>query len=920
MLLALTSLMATARSDLAAAGPPIQVLSATSRSLRLLLTLPPYRLRPTEKGCVQVLANGLWSESQPGAPQLPQIGALFELPPGGHIAKVQVLRVHRSSIKLGQHICTTPPRATDVSTPPPQSQLPQDVSVKEVGWVRGHHLGRVLFRPINYDPTRSELTLTQRMVVEIHFADGGRLPGNALQTPASPTFEAVLSRHLLNHSAHPRHVVSRKSPPPIPSADEPRYKVIVTADGLYRLTCAELSDAGLPVNTLDPSTLQLFEGGEEIAVLMQGEQDGRCDPNDTLLFYGHTPHSRYTAHNVYWLRYGNQPGRRMTVRDVTPGSQDPGVLWTTARYGENRFYDSRFVAADGDHWYAADLRPGDGKQVTLYLQPLDSSVLTATLWLRLVGYTADVNANPDHHLHVAVNGQPVGSQWWEGAGAVTLTLTISRTLLKGGDNQLLISLPGDTGAAVEGVWLDSIELNYPLQALTGIDLTAYGETDARRYKAGGWSQADIMLLDITTPRRPVLLQGATISGSGSYTLTFADSPTRTATYLAVAADGIRTPASIVPYTPTHLLQQATGADYLIVTHPDFVEAIQPLVAHRQAQGLQVFVAEVQDIYDEFSYGLRDPEAIRQLIAAVMPTFVLLVGDGHYDFLDHYGYGHGNYLPPYLAMVDPWWGETATDNRYATVVGDDPLPDVLIGRLPVNTPTEAEIVVQKIVRYEESPLPGDWNSYLVFIADKGESFATSADEGYDSYAHVPRQGERIYLDDLSPDEARWATLAAWERGALLMSFWGHASWHQWSEENLFNINDLPSLHNDRQWPMVLSMTCFTGFFHHPEYATLDEALLRTKGGGAIATWSPSGLGVGSGHGQLHQGFYRAVFVEGQTQLGQATLAGRLALYANAPAYADLIDTYNLFGDPAMSLNLTIRPWPYIGYLPLVVKDR
>jgi hypothetical protein len=113
-----------------------------------------------------------------------------------------------------------------------------------------------------------------------------------------------------------------------------------------------------------------------------------------------------------------------------------------------------------------------------------------------------------------------------------------------------------------------------------------------------------------------------------------------------------------------------------------------------------------------------------------------------------------------------------------------------------------------------------------------------------------------------------------------------------------------------------MTCFTGFFHHPEYGTLDELLLRRNGGGAVATWSPSGLGAQSGHEQLYQRFYQFVFKGSKEQLGSAVLAAKLDFYATVYGHSDLLDTYHLFGDPAMALNLTVRPWPQSIYLPVL----
>jgi hypothetical protein len=229
-----------------------------------------------------------------------------------------------------------------------------------------------------------------------------------------------------------------------------------------------------------------------------------------------------------------------------------------------------------------------------------------------------------------------------------------------------------------------------------------------------------------------------------------------------------------------------------------------------------------------------------------------------------------------------------------------------------------------VSYEQHPMLGDWNSRHVFVADDrdeaGNDFAAAADAVYGSFVGDPWTGTRIYLDTLTAADGRSATLAAWQRGALLISFVGHSSWHQWAAENLLHWSDVPGLRNDGRWPVVLSITCFTGFFHHPEYGTLDESLLRQDGGGAVATWSPSGLGVSTGHDSLYQGFYEAVFTHGQVQLGEAIMAAKLRLLSEAPAHTDLLDTYHLFGDPATSLNLSIRPWPYSTFLPITTRNR
>jgi hypothetical protein len=157
---------------------------------------------------------------------------------------------------------------------------------------------------------------------------------------------------------------------------------------------------------------------------------------------------------------------------------------------------------------------------------------------------------------------------------------------------------------------------------------------------------------------------------------------------------------------------------------------------------------------------------------------------------------------------------------------------------------------------------------------------------------------------------------WNRGALLVQFTGHASWQQWAAEQFFHLDDLAALRNGRRLPLVVEMTCFTAAFQRPE-PTLDKGLVTLPGGGAIAAWGSTGLGVGTGHNRLSQGFFRAVFADEAETLGEAALAGKLALVANGQDL-DLLDTFTLLGDPALRLDRTIVPWAHEMFLPVTLR--
>ena len=118
-------------------------------------------------------------------------------------------------------------------------------------------------------------------------------------------------------------------------------------------------------------------------------------------------------------------------------------------------------------------------------------------------------------------------------------------------------------------------------------------------------------------------------------------------------------------------------------------------------------------------------------------------------------------------------------------------------------------------------------------------------------------------------------------------------------------DFPGLFrltNGDKLPISLPMTCLEGFFHEAQMGTLSygEANLLVPDAGAVASWSPTGLGVATGHDMLERGLFLAMFQDGVRELGPATNQAKLYLLANSASgkYEDLIDTYLILGDPAL----------------------
>ncbi len=971
--IAVTIVLASASSAL----PGYIAQASDGDSNRILLEWewrsPPYGYRVTTtvggdgRTYTRVELEGYPNGAAPGWPSLPMVGKLVALPPRGDFA-VEVIEVEYDTVPLAHPVEPAPapaPQQLDLDAPgqprPGGWTFTRDeraytgsapypagfVTLDEPAWMRDTRLARLSLAPFRYHPDRRTLDVVRRLrlrVVQVGGAVNG-ISGNewkpssaSSSVPTSGAIPNLLNPADVETFRAPEFAAQQVTRPTHPQLAGD-YKVIVSTEGLYALDRSTLAAAGVPVGSINPATLRLIHAGHEIAAQWEGDDDDAFEAGERLLFYARPQPTRYAGYDVYWLAWGGQTGRRMSYRAGSPTGLSPAAPWATLLAEENTAYDSLYPDRSGDRWFWRQLKRPDAISDTFTLTletPAAGTTADLTVWLQ--GFTR-AWPDPDHHVRFTLNGINLGDAWWEAKTAYTATMSLPTSLLAAGDNALVLSLPGDTGSNVEGTWVDAIQVTYGLSAVSDDVARFRGHSTPRAYTVAGFTGDGMRVYDVTDPIAPLVVTGWTLEGG---VVTVGDAENAPAEYLALTEEQIQTPSAILAAKP--FADPPQGADYVVVTHPDFEAALTPLVDHRVAQGLRVTVADVEAIYDHFGDGRMDPTAIRSFLSyayanwpAPAPLYVLLVGDATYDPRGYLPDSSPTYLPPYLGDVDPWIGETASDRWYADLSGDV-LPDLRLGRLPVNTPEEVQAVVEKIVSYEARPLRERWNERLLFGADNpstaGDHHADS-DSEFNIYATPAygRVGVRVYLSETGgapylytdAETAQDALIAEFDQGALLYTYFGHASWHQEAvleTDNyapLFHVDHVARLNNQRRWPMVLHMTCFTGYYVHRTDDTLDESLLRADGVGAVAVWGASGNGLVEGHHVLHHSFYSTVFDDQQVELGAATHAALTTLYPYAGgAYNDLIDTYHLFGDPAMKLNLTVVELPFSLFLPVIAR--
>ena len=316
----------------------------------------------------------------------------------------------------------------------------------------------------------------------------------------------------------------------------------------------------------------------------------------------------------------------------------------------------------------------------------------------------------------------VGEHFWDGKKQETVSFTIDGELFRAEGNTLKLTIPGDTGALGEQVYLDWIQLEYG-QALD-LSLGALHFAAAPETIHLAQANEQTIILDVTQPTAPVRLIGAA-QGEG---ILFAAQETtaRVSQFAAANPDQARQPLiSVAPVWADSLTADSAGADYLAIyaNQPDFLSTLQPLLDYRQEQGLSVRAVDVAQVYDEFSYGRPTPEGIRTflLYAAAnwnpAPRFVLLVGDASYDFNNFTEGKNSDILPTQLVFTD-FMGYVASDTWFVIAPDDDLYPEIAIGRFPAQNAQQLETMVTKTLIYERDT-DRSWSNRALLVADDEE---------------------------------------------------------------------------------------------------------------------------------------------------------------------------------------------------------
>lgn len=752
------------------------------------------------------------------------------------------------------------------------------------------------------------------------------------------------------------------------------YKIGVVADGLYKIPYSFLEDLGVDLATINPQSINIYGNGAGLlaennsefryddltknAIAFVGDEtDGTFDEDDFILFYAKGPHrieqsgqdlihrfNHFSDTSYYFIRIDDSdPPKRLSVQSQSTNLPSETVTsFNDYLYSEKErvnFWES------GKEWYGdtySAINEAYSYSFSLPNITSDSVKIVTRLASRSVGGTNFTVSASGTSETVGFTAIPSSSYQYATAGTSTLFLSNAPSTIN-------VSVGYDYGGSLtaEG-YLDVIEVNARRSlAMVGTsmefkDINSVGIGNVSEFQLSGATQV-IEIWDVTDHHSASKIDFTDLSSVKTFVV---DTDTLR-TFVALTANAGSTP---VPFgkVENQNLHALDYADVILVTPASLLAQANELANFHRSKGNSVHVVTPNNIFNEFSSGMRDATAIRHFLRMfyvragsdpnLIPKHLLLFGDGSYDnkgMLNSFE----NLIPTYQSNAHLVKTSTFTSDDFFVVLDNNAgfaasdLLDMSVGRLPVSNTVEAAAMVEKIKKYAERSSSvgnggvscgnqnastfGNWKNKLMMVSDDEdggtyflhtEEVAGRIENDY-PWMNINKVHSDAFVQESTPGGERYYDVydeikSEVESGVLGVNYIGHGGEVGWATERFLDLSMVRGWTNFSRLPFFMTATCEFSRFDDPDRTSAGEELLLNAEGGAIAMFTTTRLVYAGPNLTINKKFYDTVFrrdVNGKGQSFGSIYVGTKNSYANASG-TENGRKFSLLGDPVLQLAL------------------
>ncbi|MEM9022232.1 MAG: C25 family cysteine peptidase, partial [Bacteroidota bacterium] len=750
--------------------------------------------------------------------------------------------------------------------------------------------------------------------------------------------------------------------------DQRYLKVAVTSEGIYRIEYTTLKQAllaiGVDADALDPRNFQVFGRGEELYIHVEnGGAVDSFDPGDFVEFYaegndGWLDDRMFVAPNVpanpyhslindtatYYFTWNNSVNnRRLNLQGYTNLNQSASQFFLQEEVGfwASRYFrgalgpfgkaDPEYVSGEG--WFSGEFgTPSAPNSVNRSLATGEVFTGASAPAARIaMVYTGISNASVvglNHQISLAFSTTPGGtlnvlnSLQYNGYELRQDSFSLSPAQLGPATTTFHFITP--SGAFTDKSAASHVYLKYP-----------------HTYNLEGRSALSMILP--STNGSFTFINASNFNGNNSpvfYDLTghsriSADPSAPSGTFRVNVPGGgerqcyVSATTAITSIAATNLQPVGTNgrffnystldpdSAFVIVSHPRVISGAQDYANYRQSTGYDVVLANIEDLYHQFGYGItKHPLAIRGFADFILDTwttpaqYLFLIGKSvNPEDSRNSTVNHSNNLVPTM-------GIPSSDNRItARLNGTLFAPAIATGRLSAQTNTDVTIYLDKVQAFETllnsapnteserlwmkrilnfggGQTQGEQVAFRNFLGNYETILSDTNFGGFaSSFFKTTSNPVQVTVSDTIKTLLR--------EGTAIMNFFGHAGGNTFD----ISIDDPEDWDNQNRYPFLVANSCFAGDIHKPvaNVGSTSEEYVLVPNRGVIAFLSSVDLGFPTSLDDYTNALYRHISsIDYGAPIGRQMQFAVQDIQSNDLIVKSTALEFTLHGDPALSV--------------------